>query len=194
MELELLITWRNVAFFLISSVVLGLFNQLQIFLQLYLKELLRLLTGLGLIELQHLIYARLLTGFGMLVFFTNLSVMEFQVRYFTLFLFSSVINSFEWFWMEVFTELHFWSYTFSANNNDLLDDVICDVASMLITLLFILSVITYPICGNNLNWLLNLNLIQKTLWIGARSDLLISMLGKLNLFRMTSLITLVLLI
>ena len=194
MELELLITWRNVAFFLISSVVLGLFDQLQIFLQLYLKELLRLLTGLGLIELQHLIYARLLTGFGMLVFFTNLSVMEFQVRYFTLFLFSSVINSFEWFWMEVFTELHFWSYTFSANNNDLLDDVICDVASMLITLLFILSVITYPICGNNLNWLLSLNLIQKTLWIGARSDLLISMLGKLNWFRLTSLITLVLLI
>ena len=49
--MELLITWRNVAFFLISSVVLGLFDQLQIFLQLYLKELLRLLTGLGLIEL-----------------------------------------------------------------------------------------------------------------------------------------------
>ena len=37
--------------FLISSVVLGLLNQLQIFLQLYLKELLGLLTGLGLIEL-----------------------------------------------------------------------------------------------------------------------------------------------
>ena len=37
--------------FLISSVVLGLLNQLQVFLQLYLKELLGLLTGLGLIEL-----------------------------------------------------------------------------------------------------------------------------------------------
>ena len=48
--MELLITWRNVAFFLISSVVLGLLDQLQI-LQLYLKELLGLLTGLGLIEL-----------------------------------------------------------------------------------------------------------------------------------------------
>ena len=48
--MELLITWRNVAFFLISSVVLGLLDQLQI-LQLYVKELLGLLTGLGLIEL-----------------------------------------------------------------------------------------------------------------------------------------------
>ena len=48
---------------------------------------------------------------------------------------------------------------FLLYNNDLLDDVICDIASMLITLLFILSVITYPICGNNLNWLLSLNLI-----------------------------------
>ena len=37
------------------------------------------LTGLGLLELWHLIYPRLLTGFGMLVFFTNLSLMEFQV-------------------------------------------------------------------------------------------------------------------
>ena len=35
---------------------------------------------LGLLELWHLIYLRLLTGFGMLVFFTNLSLMEFQVR------------------------------------------------------------------------------------------------------------------
>ena len=49
--MELLITWRNVAFFLISSVVLGLLDQLQIFLQLHLKEFLGLLTGLGLIEL-----------------------------------------------------------------------------------------------------------------------------------------------
>ena len=49
--MELLITWRNVAFFLISSMVLGLFDQLQIFLQLYLKELLRFFIGLGLIDL-----------------------------------------------------------------------------------------------------------------------------------------------
>ena len=76
--------------FLISSMVLVLLDQLQIFLQLYLIELLGLLTGLGLLELWHLIYPRLLTGFGMLVFFTNLSVMEFHVRYLALFLLFSV--------------------------------------------------------------------------------------------------------
>ena len=37
--------------FLISSMVLGLLDQLQIFLQLYLIELLGLLTGLGLLKL-----------------------------------------------------------------------------------------------------------------------------------------------
>ena len=34
--------------------------------------------------------------------------------------------------------------------------------------------------AKNLNWLLNLNLIYKTLWTGAKSGFLISMLGKLN--------------
>ena len=63
-------------------------------------ELLELLTGLGLLELWHLIYPRPVTGFGMLVFFTNLSFMKFQVRYFALFLFFSVIDDFEWFWIE----------------------------------------------------------------------------------------------
>ena len=56
--------------------------------------------GLGLLELWRLIYSRLLAGFGMLDFFTNLSRMEFQVRFLALFLLSSVIDSFEWFWME----------------------------------------------------------------------------------------------
>ena len=65
--------------------------------------------------------------------------------------------------------------------------------SMLMILLFILSVIRHLICGNNLNWLLNLNLIYKTLSTGVRSGLLISMLGKLNWFRLTALIALVLL-
>ena len=54
--------------------ILGLLDQLQIFSQLYLIELLGLLTVLGLLELWHLIYPRLLTGFGMLVVFTNLSL------------------------------------------------------------------------------------------------------------------------
>ena len=57
--------------------------------------MLGLLTGLGLLELWHLIYPRLLTVFGMLVFFTNLSLMEFQVRYLALFLLFSVIDIFE---------------------------------------------------------------------------------------------------
>ena len=57
---------------------------------------------------------QLLTGFGMLVFLTNSSLMEFQVRHLALFLLFSVIDD----------------------------------------------------SGNNLNWLLNLNLIYKTLWTG----------------------------
>ena len=73
--------------------VLGLLDRLQIFSHLYLIELLELLTGLGLLELWHLIYPRLLTGFGMLVFFTNLSLKEFQVRYLASFLLFSVLDS-----------------------------------------------------------------------------------------------------
>ena len=48
------------AFFLISSMDLGLL------------EMLGLLTGLKLLKLWHLIYPRLLTGFAKLVYFTNL--------------------------------------------------------------------------------------------------------------------------
>ena len=68
-------------------------------------ELIGLLTGLGLLELQQLIYSRLLTGFDMLFFFTNLNLMKFQVRYLALFLLFSVTDSFKWFWMEVFTRI-----------------------------------------------------------------------------------------
>ena len=64
---------------------------------------------------------------------------------------------------------------------------------LMMILLSTLNVIKQLICGNNYKWLLNLNLIYKTLWTGARNDLLISMLEKLNLFCLTSLITLVLL-
>ena len=64
-------------FFLISIMVLVLLDQLQILSHLYLIELLELLTSLGLLELWYLIYPRLLTGFGMLVFFANLSLMKF---------------------------------------------------------------------------------------------------------------------
>ena len=55
-------------------------------------EVLGLLLGLGLHEL--LIYLRLSTGFGMLVFFTKLSLMEFWVRYEAFFFLFSVMDGF----------------------------------------------------------------------------------------------------
>ena len=64
---------------------------------------------------------------------------------------------------------------------------------MLMILFSIQSVIRHLISGNNVNWLLNLNLIYETLLTGLRSGLLISMLGKLSWFRLTGL-TMVLLI
>ena len=184
--------------------VLDLLNQLKVFWQLCLIELLGLLTGLGLLELQHFIYLRLLTGLGMLVFFTNFSLMEFQVRYLTLFLLFSVIGGFWWFWMGnlhkniqlmleffggPFLVLHFSYYTLMS----FLMMLSVILLSMLMILLSTPSVIKHLICGNNWNWLLNLNLIYETLWTGVRSGLLISMLGKLSWFRLTGLITMVLL-
>ena len=74
--------------------VLRLLDQLQVFRKLCLVELQELLTGLGLHEPQHLIYPRLLTGFHMLIFFTDLSLMVFQVRYLALFFLFSVIDGF----------------------------------------------------------------------------------------------------
>ena len=53
---------------------------------------------------------------------------------------------------------------------------------MLMILLSIFNVIWHMISGNNQNWLLNLRLIQETLWTGAGSGLLISRLEKLNSF------------
>ena len=48
-----------------------------------------------------LIYRRLSTDFyRFLVFFTNLSRIEFQVRYLALFLLFPLISNFRWFWME----------------------------------------------------------------------------------------------
>ena len=129
--------------------------------------------------------------------------MEFQVRYLALFLFSA-IDGLEWFWMESldrniklmleflkapFLVLHFSYYTLMT----FLTTFSVILLSMLMILLSILSVMRHLICGNNLNWLLNLNLICKTLWTGVRSGLLISMLGKLSWFCLIGLITMVLL-
>ena len=175
------------AFFLISSMILGLLDKLQIFWQLYLIELLGLLTSLGLLKLWHLIYPRLLTGFGKLVFFMNLSLMEFQVRYLVLFLLFSVVDG-KWFWMESlhkniqlmlellkapFLVLHFSCYTLMTFPTMLsvillymlmilmtfLTMLSVILLYMLMILLFSLSVTRHLICSNNLNWLLNLNLI-----------------------------------
>ena len=127
--------------------------------------------------------------------------MVFQVRYLALFLL--VIGGFGWFWMASIHKniqlmldflkapllvLHFSYYTLTFV---MMLSVI--LVSMLMIILSILSVIKHLICGNNLNWLLNLNLIYEMLWTGVRSGLLISMLGNFNWFCLTGLITLVLL-
>ena len=139
-------------------------------------------------KLWHLIYprfltgcARFLTGYAMLVFFTNLSLMEFLVRYLALFLIFSVIDGYEWFWMESlhrniqllmeflkapFLVLHFSYYTLMTFLT-MLSEILLAIK---VILLSVLSVIRYLICGINLNWLLNLNLIYKTLWAGVKSN------------------------
>ena len=135
--------------------ILGLLDQLQIFLQLYLIELLGLLTGLGVVELQHLIYPRLLTGFGMLVFFTNVSLLEFQVRCLILYLLFSVIDGFKWFWMgslhknmQLMMEAPQGSIVgptlFLLYINDLPDDGICDIA------IYAYDTTLYSKCGRHL--------------------------------------------
>ena len=150
-----------------------------------------------------MIYPRLLTGFDILVFLTNLSLMEFRVRYVALFLLFSVIDGFEWFWMgslhiniplminflkAPFLVLHFFYYTLIT----FLMMLPVILPFMLMMLLSTLSVTRHLICGNGQNWL-NLNLVYKILWTRTRSGLLISMLEKLKWFHLTGLVTLVLL-
>ena len=142
--------------------VLGLLDQLQVFSQLHLVELLGLLTGVWLLELWHLIYPRLLTGFDMLVFFTNLSLVEFQVRYLA-FIPSSLSNR----WLEVVLDgKSSQEYPVNAEVvqgsilgpklfllyiNDLPDGVICNIAIYADDTTLYSSVIRHLICGNNLN-------------------------------------------
>ena len=123
-------------------------------------------------------------------------------RFLALFLLFSVIDGLEWFWMKSLLKnfqlmLEFLKAPFLGPTpfllyiNDLNDNVICD------TVIYAndttLSVIRHLICGNNLNWSLNLNL-NKILWTWVRSGLLISVLGKLSWFRLMGLITMVLLV
>ena len=140
----------------------------------------------------------------MLFFFTNLSLMEFQVSYLALVLLFSIIDGFECFWMGSLHKiiksmlkfakvlslvLHFSYHTLMT----FLMILSLILLSMLMILLSILRVIWHLICGKNYNCLLNLNLIFKTLWTGAGSDLLISMLEKFSWFCLAALITVVLL-
>ena len=140
----------------------------------------------------------------MLVIFTNVILMEFQDRHLLLFCLSSTIYSFQWFWMGILQKnIQLMSVLFKAPFLVLdfsyyaLITFLMMLSVILPTMLMILlstaNVIKHLICGNNQNWLLNLNLIYETLWTGVGSGLLVSLLEKLNWFSLTSLTTLVLL-
>ena len=136
----------------------------------------------------------------MLVFFTNISLVEFLVRYLALFLLLSIIDGLKLFWitglhkniqlMLEFLKVPFLVLHFSYNTlMTFLMMLSAILLSMLMILLSILSVIRHLIRGINLNRLLNLNLIYERLWAGSRSALLISMLVKLKWFCLVGLIT-----
>ena len=139
----------------------------------------------------------------MLVCFTKLSLLEFQARHLALFLLFSVLDCFKWFWMEDLHKNIQLMLKFLQGPFLVLHLSCC----MLMTFLMVLSAILIPMlmmvlsivtvirrltCGNNLNWLLNLNLIYKTLWTGVRSGLLISVLEKLSWLYFNGLIRMVL--
>lgn len=62
---------------ILSSMVLCRIAQLQVFLQLYLREFSVLLKHLSLLNLYTMMYPRFLMGFGTLVFIIKLRLMEF---------------------------------------------------------------------------------------------------------------------
>ena len=95
---------------------------------------------------------------------------EFQIRYLAVFLLFSVIDCFEWFWMESlhknihlmlellkasYLVIHFSCYT--SLTFLMMSSVV--LLSVLMIRLSIVSVTRHLMCCNNLNWLLNLNLI-----------------------------------
>ena len=121
----------------------------------------------------------------MQVFFTNLSLI-YQVRYLALILLFPVMETSVRLHKNIqlmleflkvpYLVLHFSYYTIVT----FLMMLSLVLLYMLIKRLSVLSVTRHLICSNNLNCLLNLDLIYETLWTGAGSGLLISMLGKLS--------------
>ena len=124
----------------------------------------------GLLKLQHLIYPRLLTGFGMLVIFKRKSH-GISVQIFGLI--SSCLSNRR---LRVVLDGKF--YQEYPDNGVVLQGSILGptllllsifiilsitLLSMLMVLPSTLSVIRHLICGNNQKWLLNLNLIDETL-------------------------------
>ena len=102
----------------------------------------------------------------MLIFFTTLTLMVFQVRYLTLFFLLSVVDGFRCFWMGSlhkniqlkllffkgpFLVLHFSHYTLMT----FLMMLSVILLSMLMMVLFTLNVIRHLICRNSQDWLLN---------------------------------------
>ena len=127
----------------------------------------------------------------MLVFFINLSLMEFQVRYLALFLLFAVIDGFKWFWMEsLHMNIQLMLFLLYINDN-VNNDVICDIA------IYADDTTLYCKCDQASDLWQQLELaseLESDLQdIGVRSGLLISMLGKLSWFHLTDLITMVLL-
>ena len=106
--------------------------------------------------------SKVLAGFGMVVYFTNLGLGEFQVRYLALFLLFSVVDGCEWFWMESLHRsiqlvleflkgpllvLHFCNCILMT----FLMVLSVVLVSMLMILLFILGVIRHLICDGSLS-------------------------------------------
>ena len=96
----MLVNYRNVAFFSDFHMVLGLLESTGDLLTVVSDRIARGFNRSGATRDVALDISKLFTGFGMLVFFTNVIQMEYQLRYLTLFLFFSIIDSFSWFWME----------------------------------------------------------------------------------------------
>ena len=106
--------------------------------------------------------SKVFAGFGMVVYFINLGLGEFQVRYLVLFLLFSVVDSCKWFWMESLHRsiqlvleflkgpllvLHFSSCILMT----FLMVLSVVLVSMLMILLFILGVIRHLICDSSLS-------------------------------------------